>query len=164
MKLVFCVKFWSSKIEYCKVQYSGAWIYLNLGYGNVTNWRLFYLYKCLLFTKSMTGMTPFVWRFSNKLCQLFIIPNIMKINLTITNIWTEVMLVSGWIYAQNTASVRAHAYSESQMEGPVAGEISGANRDLGAGQVRQRGGCWMCDMAEDAGPRRRAQRRVEKAG
>ena len=88
----------------------------------------------------------------------------MNINFTITHIWTEVMLVSGWIYDQNTAFMPVHAYSASQMEGSVAGKLSGANRDLGAGQGRQRGGCRMRDMAEDAGPRRRAQRRVEKAG
>ena len=45
------------------------------------------------------------------------------------------MLVSGWIYAQNTVYVPVHAYSASQMEGSVAGKLSGANRDLGAGHM-----------------------------
>ena len=74
------------------------------------------------------------------------------------------MLVSGWIYAHNTAFIPVHAYSTSQMEGPVAGELSGDKRDLGAGQGRQRGVYRMRDMAEDAGTWIRAQIRVAKAG
>ena len=86
MKLVFCVKHLLSKLEYCKVQYSGAKINLNLGYGSGTNRRLFYSIKRLLFTKSMTGMTPFVQMFNKKQCQFFISPNIMNINFTIKHI------------------------------------------------------------------------------
>ena len=104
-------------------------------------------------------MTPFVRRFSNKLCQLFIIPNIMNINFTITNIWTEVMLVSGWIYDQNTASVPAHAYSASNTERPVAGELSGTERDLGAGQGRKvrDNGCVISQKTQELGSGRREE-------
>ena len=42
MKIVFGLKLWSSNLEYCKVQYLGARINLNLGDCNINNQRLFY--------------------------------------------------------------------------------------------------------------------------
>ena len=91
MKLEFCVKLWSSNLEYCKVQSSVEQIHLNLGDCNITTKEYFVVKKSLLFLNSMAFMMTFIQRFIHKVCQLVISTNIMNNNSTIMHVQREVL-------------------------------------------------------------------------